>query len=125
MALTLKPVLILGISLILIMELTLNALVFPYPSLLNVATIYNHMMKDTADNVVNRWAKNIIKFIFSWQILFIISGMSIYAMVDIFRRVNATYRNAAIGIFSVPIVVTIGVVLFQVKLYYEQKKKDE
>jgi hypothetical protein len=51
--------------------------------------------------------------------------MSIYAMVDIFRRVNATYRNAAIGIFSVPIVVTIGVVLFQVKLYYEQKKKDE
>jgi hypothetical protein len=125
MALTLKPVLILGISLILIMELTLNALVFPYPSPLNVATIYNHMMKDTADNVVNRWAKNIIKFIFSWQILFIISGMSIYAMVDIFRRVNATQRNAAIGIFSAPIVITIGVVLFKVKLYYEQKKKDE
>jgi len=120
MALTLKPILMLGFSLILIVELTLNVFFFPYPSLTNVATIYEHMMKNASDSPINKFAKNMIEFIFSWQILFVISGMSIYAMVDIFRHMHATYRNAAIGIFSVPIVATIGLVLFKVKLYLDR-----
>jgi len=78
------------------------------------------MMKNASDSPINKFAKNMIEFIFSWQILFVISGMSIYAMVDIFRHMHATYRNAAIGIFSVPIVATIGLVLFKVKLYLDR-----
>ena len=121
MALTLKPVLMLGFSLILIVELTLNVLVFPYPSLTNVATIYDHMKKNASDSPINKWAKNITEFIFSWQILFVISGMSIYAIVDIFKHVHATYRNAAIGIFSAPIVFTLGWIAYKVKLYLDRR----
>ena len=121
MALTLKPVLILGFSLILLVELTLNVLVFPYPSLTNVATIYDHMKKNASDSPINKFAKNITEFIFSWQILFVISGMSIYAIVDIFKHVHATYRNAAIGIFSAPIVFTLGWIAYKVNLYRDRK----
>ena len=48
--------------------------------------------------------------------------MSIYAIVDIFRHMNATYRNAAIGIFSAPIVFTLGVIVYKVALRSDQQE---
>ena len=122
MALTLKPVLMLGFSLILIVELTLNVFLFPYPALTNVVAIYKHIIEGTSEDWWPRWSKTIVESIFSWYVLLAITGMSSYAIVDIFRHMNATYRNAAIGIFSVPIVVTVGVIAFKIAIFFDKTR---
>ena len=122
-ALTLKPILMLGFSLIAIVELTMNVFLFPYPSLFNVVAIYEHIIEGTSEDTWPKWSRQIITSILnSWYPLLVISGMSIYAIVDIFRHMNATYRNAAIGIFSAPIVFTLGVIVYKVALRSDQQE---
>ena len=125
-ALTLKPILMLGFSLIAIVGLTMNVFLFPYPSLFNVDAIYEHIIEGTSEDTWPKWSRQIITSILnSWYPLLVISGMSIYAIVDIFRHMNATYRNAAIGIFSAPIVFTVGVIVYKVALRSDQQEVNE